>query len=45
MDVDRVGYVLRSAKGGAVQPLFALYRDILLTDAHLQAEMSKWSGS
>jgi phage gp29-like protein len=41
MDVDRVGYVLRSAKGGAVQPLFALYRDILLTDAHLQAEMSK----
>ena len=40
-DVDRVGMSLRSAQGGLVQPLFALYRDIVLTDAHVQTELSK----
>lgn len=40
-DVDRVGMAIRSAKGGATQALFALYRDIILTDAHIQSELGK----
>lgn len=40
-DVERVGMAIRSAKGGATQPLFALYRDIILTDSHIQSELAK----
>lgn len=41
LDVDRVGMAIRAARGGSVQLLFALYRDIVLTDSHIQAEMFK----
>lgn len=41
MDADRVAYILRSAQGGATQELFALYRDILIADSHIQTELSK----
>lgn len=41
MDVDRVWMAIRSAKGGGVQPLFALYRDIVMTDSHIQGELQK----
>jgi phage gp29-like protein len=44
-DVDRVGMAIRSAKGGATQPLFALYRDIVLTDSHIQTEIAKRKGA
>ncbi len=40
-DVNRVGMAIRSAKGGGTQPLFALYRDIILSDSHIQSELSK----
>lgn len=40
-DVNRVGMALRSARGGATQLLFALYRDILLSDSHMQSELMK----
>ncbi len=40
-DVDRVGMAIRSARGGATQALFALYRDIILTDSHIQSELAK----
>lgn len=41
MDIDRVGQAIRSARGGNTQPLFAIYRDIVLTHSHLQAEFTK----
>jgi len=41
MDVNRVSSALRSARGGYVQPLFALYRDVILTDSHIQSEFLK----
>lgn len=40
-DVERVGMAIRSAKGGSTQSLFALYRDIVLTDGHIQSELGK----
>jgi phage gp29-like protein len=40
-DVERVGMAIRSARGGNTQPLFALYRDIILSDSHIQAELAK----
>ncbi|HMO51898.1 MAG TPA: DUF935 family protein [Kiritimatiellia bacterium] len=40
-DADRVAMAVRSARGGATQALFALYRDIILTDAHIQTELAK----
>lgn len=40
-DVERVGMAIRSARGGSTQQLFALYRDIVLTDSHIQSELAK----
>jgi phage gp29-like protein len=41
MDPDRVGMAIRSARGGNTQPLFAIYRDIVGTHAHIQSELHK----
>jgi phage gp29-like protein len=41
LDVDRVGMAIRAARGGSVQALFALYRDIVVTDSHIQTELFK----
>lgn len=41
LDVDRVHGILRAAEAGDVTDLFALYRDVLMTDAHLQGEFGK----
>ncbi len=41
LDVDYVHSILRSAEAGNVMDLFALYRDIILDDSHLQTEFSK----
>lgn len=41
LDVDQVHGILRSAETGHCRQLWALYRDIVLTDPHVQAEFSK----
>lgn len=41
LDVDRVHQILRNAEAGDTSDLFALYRDVLLSDSHLQAEFTK----
>jgi phage gp29-like protein len=41
MNVERVQEILRSAEAGDPRDLFALYRDTILADSHLQAELSK----
>lgn len=41
VDVDVLHGYLRSAEAGDVTPLFGLYRDILASHAHTQAEFSK----
>ena len=41
MTVERVQEILRSAEAGDPRDLFALYRDTVLADSHLQGEMSK----
>jgi phage gp29-like protein len=41
MTVDRVQEILRSAEAGDPRDLFALYRDTVLADSHLQGELSK----
>jgi phage gp29-like protein len=41
MDVDRVHQILRNAEAGDTEDLFALYRDMVLADAHLQTEFGK----
>jgi len=41
MTVDRVHAVIRDAEAGNTRDLFALYRDVIATDGHLQAEFSK----
>jgi phage gp29-like protein len=41
MDVDRVHSILRSAESGDVRDLMCLYRDIVVSDAHLQCEFAK----
>lgn len=40
-NLDRVSLAIRAARRGATQPLFSLYRDIILSDAHIQGELSK----
>jgi phage gp29-like protein len=40
MDVDRIHEIFSDAESGNVQDLFALYRDIVLADSHLQAEFA-----
>lgn len=41
MDVDAIHGILRAAEGGDCSRLFALYRDILASCSHMQAEFSK----
>lgn len=41
MDASRVMSVLISAESGYTRDLFALYRDIVVADSHLQAEFNK----
>ncbi len=41
LDVDRIHGIFADAEAGNVQDLFALYRDILMADSHLQGEMAK----
>ena len=41
MDADRLQMLLRSAVGGSTRLLFALYRDMILTSAHIQTELGK----
>jgi phage gp29-like protein len=40
MDVDRIHQIFADAEAGNVQDLFAIYRDILLADSHLQGELA-----
>ena len=41
LDADRLQMILRSAIGGGTRWLFALYRDMIITCAHMQAELGK----
>lgn len=41
LDVDALHSALRQAEGGDVRELFAIYRDVILSDAHIQSEFSK----
>ena len=41
MDASRVMSVMISAENGYTRDLFALYRDIVVADSHLQAEFNK----
>ena len=41
LDADRVAYIIRAARGGSVDQLFALYRDIVIADNHIQVELHK----
>ncbi len=41
MDVDRVHGILRAAEAGDTRDLFALYRDVIIADSHIQCEISK----
>ncbi len=38
---DRLHGILRAAESGDTQQLFALYRDVILSDAHTQGEFAK----
>ena len=41
MDIDRVNAVIVSAQAGNMTPMMTLYRDILLSDSHIQGEFNK----
>lgn len=41
MTVDRVASVISEAEFGDTKNLFSLYRDVILTDSHLQGEFTK----
>lgn len=41
LDVDAVHTALRQAEGGDVRELFAIYRDCLISDPHVQSEFAK----
>ncbi len=41
LDVDAMHTALRQAEGGDVRSLFAIYRDSVLSDSHVQSEFSK----
>lgn len=41
LDVDELHSILREAEGGYPQRLFAVYRDLILSDSHSQTEFSK----
>ena len=41
MDVDNMRAILAAAEVGNVRDLFALYRDVMISDSHLQTEFGK----
>jgi phage gp29-like protein len=41
LSAARVNYILRAARSGSPQQLFTLYQEMILSDSHLQGEMSK----
>ena len=41
LDVDRLRLIFASAETGNVRDLFALYRDVIIADSHVQAEFGK----
>lgn len=41
VSVDGIHSMLRCAEAGDVRPLFAFYRDIVLSDSHIQGEFNK----
>lgn len=41
LDVDTLHGILREAESGNPQRLFALYRDVILSDSHAQTEFTK----
>lgn len=41
LDVDGIHNALRQAENGDVRELFAIYRDIVLSDSHVQSEFAK----
>jgi phage gp29-like protein len=41
LDVDRLRQVIASAETGNVRDLFGLYRDVIMSDSHVQAEVNK----
>ena len=41
MDAGRVMAVIAAAEGGYTRDLFALYRDVIIADSHLQGEWTK----
>jgi phage gp29-like protein len=41
IDADRIHSIIEGAEGGDTRDLFALYREVLLTDSHLQGEFAK----
>jgi phage gp29-like protein len=41
LDVDRLRQVISSAETGNVRDLFGLYRDVIMSDPHVQAEFGK----
>lgn len=41
LDVSRVFSTTRAAEAGDTRPLFTLYRDIIVSDSHMQTEISK----
>lgn len=41
MDAGRLMSILAAAEGGYTRDLFALYRDVIVADSHLQSELGK----
>jgi phage gp29-like protein len=41
LDVDRIYSATQAAESGYVRDLFTIYRDLILTDSHTQAEIAK----
>lgn len=41
VDVERVHQIIENAENGDTTDLFALYRDVILSDAHIQTEFAK----
>lgn len=41
LDVDAVHSALRQAESGDVRELFTIYRDVILSDSHVQSEFTK----
>jgi phage gp29-like protein len=41
VDVDRVHNIIEAAENGDTTDLFSLYRDVIMSDAHIQTEFAK----